>query len=174
MFEQTPRLARRHDGFPCQLARECFGAAQIVIIGLPGRGRLEEGAFGLGLVHISGKNRNDCTYDLVLNREHITQFAVVPLGPAVGAGHGIDELRIDAHAVAHAPDIAFEDVADTQLPPNLPHVDRFAFVLKRRIACDHQKLGESRQLGDDVRRDAIAKILLLRVAAEIGEWQHGD
>src|SRR5262249_57339499 len=40
------------------------------------------------------------------------------------------------------------------------------------MSRDDQELGEPRQLSDDVLGDAITEILLLRVAAEIGERQH--
>ena len=48
---------------------------------------------------------------LVLDGEHILELPVVALGPAMNAGHGIDELRRDAHAVTAAANAALQDVA---------------------------------------------------------------
>jgi hypothetical protein len=50
--------------------------------------------------------------------------------PAVGAGHGIDELRRDADAVASSPDTSLHDVAPAQLLRGLPDIDRLALVLE--------------------------------------------
>ena len=50
---------------------------------------------------------------------------------------GVDELDIDAHAVATALDAALEDVADVQLAPDRLHIERLAFEGERRIAGDH-------------------------------------
>ena len=42
------------------------------------------------------------------------------------------------------------------------------------IAGDDEELRKFRQGGDDVFRDAVGEIFLLRIAAHVGEWQHGD
>ena len=53
------------------------------------------------------------------------------------AGFGVDELDIDAHAIAAALEAAFEDIANVQLAPDCLHVERFGLVCERRIAGDH-------------------------------------
>jgi hypothetical protein len=50
-------------------------------------------------------------------------FAVVALGPAMGAGRGIDKLGSDADTVAGAANAALQHVARTQLASDLPHID---------------------------------------------------
>ena len=45
---------------------------------------------------------------------------------------------------------------------------------KLEVARDDQELGEPRQLGDDVLGNAVAEIVLLRVATEIGERKDRD
>jgi hypothetical protein len=92
----------------------------------------------------------------------------------VRAGHGIDQLRGDADTIAGPLDTTFEDVTYAQLPPDLPDVDRFTLVLKRRIASEHHELGESGQFGDDVLGDAVTEVLLLRISGEIDECQYRD
>ena len=65
---------------------------QVIVVGLPGLRRLVERALDLGLVDMGGEDRDDRAGHLVLDREDVLELAVVALGPAVGAGHGIDEL----------------------------------------------------------------------------------
>lgn len=45
-------------------------------------------------------------------REHIAYLAVIPFGPKVSAGSSIDQLYADAHAIASAPDAAFQYITD--------------------------------------------------------------
>ena len=64
--------------------------------------------------------------DFVLHVEEIGQRLVEPLGPEMIAGFGVDELHVDAHAVAAALDAALEHIADVQLAADLS---------SRRAAC---------------------------------------
>src|SRR5260370_39769868 len=123
---------------------------------------------------MSCEDRDNRAHHLILDRENVDEFTVVPLRPAVGARHGIDELRGDADTVAAAPDAPLQQVASVKLQADLPEIDRLALVLEGRIAADDHELGESRQLGCNVLGDAVAEIVLLRVAAEIGEWEDRD
>ena len=75
---------------------------------------------------------------------------------------------------ARFPHTAFEDVAHAEAPPDLADVDVLAFEGERGIARDDEELRELRQRRDDVFRDAVGEIFLLRVAAHVGEGQHGD
>jgi len=81
----------------------------------------------------------DAGGDLVLQVEHVFERAVEAVGPEMRAASGVDQLRRDAHTPARLADRAFENVADTQLPPDLLHVDRLAFVRKTRIAGDDKE-----------------------------------
>ena len=44
------------------------------------------------------------------------------------AGFGVDELDIDAHAIAAALDAAFEDIANVEFAPDSLHLERLALV----------------------------------------------
>ncbi len=79
---------------------------------------------------MGGESHDNGACHLILDYEQVVQFAVVPLGPAVGAGHGIDELRRDADAVVPPPYATLQHIACTQLPPDLPDIDRLVFVLE--------------------------------------------
>ena len=57
--------------------------------------------------------------DFVLYVEEIGQGLVEPLGPEMIAGFGVDQLHVDAHAVAAALNAALEDIANVQLASDL-------------------------------------------------------
>jgi hypothetical protein len=46
--------------------------------------------------------------------------------------------------------------------------------LETRISRDDKELGEARELGDDVFGNAVAEIILLRIAAVVAEGKDGD
>ena len=119
-----------------------FDAAKIIIVGFPHRSRFQQRTFRFRLVHRNGQNGGNGADNLILDREDISQFAVVPLGPAVSASYGVNQLRGDANAITGTPDASFEDVTNTQFSPNLPDVNRFPLLLVRRIAGDHHQLGK--------------------------------
>jgi hypothetical protein len=58
--------------------------------------------------------------DFVLHVEEIGQGLVEPLGPEMIARLRVDELNIDAQAVAGALNAAFENIADVQLAADRP------------------------------------------------------
>ena len=76
--------------------------------------------------------------DFVLHVEEIGERLVEPLGPEMIAVLGVDQLHVDAHAVAAALNAAFQHVADVQLAPDLLQVDRLALVGERRVAGDDE------------------------------------
>ena len=102
------------------------------------------------------------------------QLAVVSLGPDVLAGLGVDELAGDADPLAGRPDAALEHVAHAELARDLPHVDRLALVDEARVAGDDEEPAQARERRDDVLGDAVGEIVLLGVAAHVGEGQDGD
>jgi hypothetical protein len=58
--------------------------------------------------------------------------------------------------------------------PTLLHVDELPFIRKTRITGDHEQPADPRQRGDDLLDHAVDEIVLLRVAAHIGERQRRD
>ena len=73
-----------------------------------------------------------------------------------------------------AANAALQDVAHAEIASDLAHVGRLALVLEGGIAGDDEQLGEPRQLGDDIVGNAVAEIVLVLVAAQVVERQHGD
>src|ERR1700735_3758509 len=90
------------------------------------------------------------------------------------ARFGVDKLHVDAHAVSAALDATLQNVADVQLAPDRLRVERLAFVCERRIASDHDSASYPREVGRGAFRDPVDEMLLLRVAADIGERQDDD
>src|SRR5216684_6136691 len=88
------------------------------------------------------------------------------------AGQGIDQLRGDAHSLARLAHRTFEHIPDTELAPDLLHIDRLAFVGETRIAGDDEEPADAGESGDDLLYHAVGEILLLRIAAHIGEGQY--
>ena len=117
---------------------------------------------------------DDRLRNLVLQREDVVEVAVVALRPQVAAGRAVDQLRGDAHALAGLAHAALEHVADPELPRELPDVDVLALERERRVARGDRERGDLAEVGDDVFADAVAEILLLRLAAHVGEGQHAD
>ena len=109
--------------------------------------------------------------DFVLHVEEISQGLVEPLGPEMIARFGIDQLDIDAYSVSAALNAAFEDIANVQLAPDLLQIDGLALVGERRITRDYDRAPYAREVGREALGDPVDEMLLLPVAADIGERQ---
>src|SRR5215510_9933942 len=118
---------------------------------------------------MSCQDRDNRAGHLVLNRENVLNQAVIALGPAVSPSSGVDQLRRDTNFVAGASDTAFQHIAHSEFASDLPHVYCSALVLEAGVAGDDKQLRETGQLGNDVLNDAVDKIFLLWVSAQIGE-----
>ena len=86
----------------------------------------------------------------------------------------LDQLPGDAQPVCGPPHAALQHIADAEFLGDLADVHRLALVGKGRIPGDDEQAGEFRQAGDQVLDEPVGEILLLRVAAHIGERQHRD
>ena len=80
-------------------------------------------------------------------------------------------MRTRSPLLAHA---ALDHVADAEFFGDLLHMDGFALVDEGRVARDHEEPAQLGQRGDDVLADAVGEIVLLRIAAHVGEGKHGD
>ena len=112
--------------------------------------------------------------DPVLEVEHVLQRAVETVGPEMRGGFGFDQLCGDADPVAALAHRAFEDIADTELAPDLAHADRLPLVGKAGVAGDHKQPADAAECGNDLLDHAVGKIFLLRVAAHVLKRQHRD
>jgi hypothetical protein len=98
----------------------------------------------------------------------------MPFSPDMGPIGSVDQLGIDAHSVADFLDTAFQDIAYPQFLPDCFCIHSFSFVGENRATGDDQQIAKPGQVRDDVVGDPIAEILLLRIAAQVLEQQHGD
>src|SRR5208282_5958337 len=94
--------------------------------------------------------------------------------PEMSARLRLDELHVDAHALAASLDAALESVAHAELPPDLPGVDGSAFVGKGGVACDDEGAEQPRKVRRQTLGDAVDEVVLLDSAAEVGERQHDE
>ena len=67
-----------------------------------------------------------------------------------------------------------QDIAHTQFHAQRPDIDLLALVPERGVAPDHITAPDLRQLGRHLVGNAVGKIFLGRVAADIRERQHHD
>src|SRR6266446_1352904 len=74
-------------------------------------------AFGAGQRWLD--RGGDTRGDVVLNREDVSQIAVVTLSPEMGTGGCIDQLAGDAHTLPGPAHATFEDIADTKVAADL-------------------------------------------------------
>ena len=90
------------------------------------------------------------------------------------AGIRVDELYVEAQPIAGTLNAAFQHIPHVQFAPDLLQVDMFAFVSEGGIASDHERTRNAREIGGETLCDAIDKIFLLRIAADIVERKNND
>ena len=93
----------------------------------------------LGICNRRGDRDGDRLGDLVLHREDIGEITVVPLGPHVLAGFGLDQLRRDTNAIAGFAQTPLEYVTHAQFAADPLHINRAALVCEGGMAGDHEK-----------------------------------
>src|SRR3989442_1083750 len=109
-----------------------------------------------------------------LDGEHIRELTVIRLRPEVSVGLCVDELRHDPHPIADPPHAAFEECRGLESRPDLFQALLPLLERHHRRARDHLEGADLRQMGDDVFRDPVGEVLVLRVRAEIEERQDRD
>ena len=120
------------------------------------------------------RTKRDIAVQRSIIAEDVAEFAVVPLGPEMGFGGRIDELRGHPDAVAGLADTPLENIADPEFAPDGAHIHGLSLVGEHRVAGDHEEALELRQRGGDVLGEPVAEELLLRVGAHGVERQHGN
>ena len=81
------------------------------------------------------------------------------------AGLGVNKLDVNAKPVAAALNAALQNVAHVQFAPDLLHVEGLAFIGECRVARDHERARDAREVGREALGYAIDEILLLGIAA---------
>src|SRR5262249_16873685 len=123
---------------------------------------------------VANDRRRDGAADLILEREHVLNFAVVGIRPDVLAGGCIDKLRCDANTIAHSAYAAFDQIARTEFETHLLQVEDAASIPNAGVGRDHGERAPGRETCDQVFGEAIGEKGLRRVGREVVERQYGD
>ena len=116
----------------------------------------------------------DAAGDFVLHGEDVAELAVVAFGPVMATGDRVDELRANAQPLAAAAHAALQHVAHAKLARDLAHVDGAVLVDEGGVAGDDEQPSDVGKTGDQVLGEAIGEVVLIGIAAHIGEGQHRD
>src|SRR3974390_1846796 len=87
---------------------------------------------------------------------------------------GVDELHVHPEAVATTLHRAFEHIADVQLTSELLYVNALSLEGERSVTCNHERAIDARQVRGEALGHPIHEVLLLGIAAEVGEGQYND
>src|SRR6516165_3114026 len=87
---------------------------------------------------------------------------------------GIDQLGVNANLVGRSPDTPFEHIANTELPADRFCIDWPVPVCESTIPRDHKHVRDPRQIGRQIVGEAVRKVLLVRIVAQVGKGQHDD
>ena len=111
--------------------------------------------------------------DFALNREGISQIASIRLGPKMRIVASVDQLRVHSHLIRNPLDTAFQHVGNAERLTDLAQVTRGrGLVLVYAGAADHFQVGDLGQIGEDFVLNAVGKIGVRFVFAQIFKRQH--
>src|SRR5689334_16344452 len=86
----------------------------------------------------------------------------------------INQLRGDTQARTDLSYAAFNNISCAKALTCRPHIDRLTLEGEARVSSDDEQYSEAAQLSDNVFRNAINKIFLLRVTTHVDEWQDSN
>ena len=124
-------------------------------------------------VHLTETCDEDLPH-LILHVENICDGLVKPVCPKVVATLSIYELYVNPQPLAATLYRSFDDIAYVQFAPQLLHVNGFALERKRRVACNHERTRNARQIRGQTLGYPVHEVFLLGIAADVCEWQHHD
>src|SRR5215469_8795016 len=77
--------------------------------------------------------------NVVLKLENIRELGVEAVGPEMGTGRRVKQLRANADAISSPANRAFQHIQDPKLSADLFHVHCSTLVSEARIARDHKE-----------------------------------
>jgi hypothetical protein len=113
-------------------------------------------------------------HHFILQLEKVRNVLLETVGPQMRAGFGVDELRIDPHAVLISLDRPFEHISNAEFLADLLGVDALALVSEGRVAGDDETVLDARKFGGEILGHAVGEIILTRIPGEIGERKHDN
>lgn len=117
---------------------------------------------------------DDRQCDLVLNGENVRQLTVEPLGPKLISVAGVDQLGGDPEPIAHLLDTTLEEGVDVEPPSDLTKIHGLASEGERGPAGDHEETLDMRQCVDELLRQPLTEVIVLRDRPEVDEGQDGN
>src|SRR5665213_3080990 len=115
------------------------------------------------------QDRRDRSGDFVLHGEYVGKLPVVTFGPQMKSVGRSYELRGNPYSVAAFANASFKNVFHAQLARDLRDLRVLAFKGERRSPGRHFESRNLRQGVDDLFRQTVAEVILLFVAAHVGE-----
>ncbi len=112
---------------------------QLLGIAVPDRGLCDTGRLDVLDLDLEGARQTGD--DLVLQLQEVGALGIELIGPDMGAGRGVDELRVDPHVGPVMLLAALERVADAKVVMELLYVDILAFVCECGAAGDDEAVG---------------------------------
>ena len=128
----------------------------------------------LQLGQLDGDCASDVECDVILNRENVLGLSIVMLRPKQRSPRRVGEPDRDAYMVGSAADTALDNISDIELAADLVRPRCLALVGKDGIARAHRNIGEPAEGGDNVLRQAIGEIIVVRRIGERDERQDGN
>ena len=118
--------------------------------------------------------RGDRARDLTLQREYITQVAVIALSPDQLFGRGINQLGRDANPLAGALNRTLHDIGDVQVLCDLPDRNTGALIARHGCARNDPKGFDTGERSDELLAHAIREIILVLPSGEISKKKHRE
>ena len=144
------------------------------IVGPQRFGRARARGFDLGAADMRNEGGDDLCREVGLHGEYILDPTVIALRPEVRARLGFDQLGGDPQPVADPARTALDHIAGPELGADRAHVASGCPVGEGRVAGDDEEFVVARKVGDDVLGQAVAEVVLRRVAAQVVEGQDRD
>ena len=114
----------------------------------------------------------DIATHLTLHGQNVPSIAVVGLRPEVPVLCSIDELNLDPHPVAGSENGALDDPLHAQLSRDFGKGLVGALVTHGGGAGDHLERLDRCEIGDQLIRQAVGKVLLSGIARQVGQRKH--
>ena len=109
-----------------------------------------------------------------MDGKKIGQLAIKSLGPNMGVGASVDQLRVHPHPIAGTSHRAFQHMGNAERFADLAQVARTCSILLHRGPADDLQVRDLRQAGENIVVHSVREEGVLPVVAQVFEGQHGD
>src|SRR5262249_55086077 len=127
-----------------------------------------------GLLQLRRDSAHDTFRNPVLQIEYVFEIAIVTVRPEMSARCSVDQLPRDTNPVRGLAHAALEYITHAEFVSHPLDIYRASLVGEARIAGNYKQPTFARQRADDVFDDAVGKVFLLRIAAQILKRQNHD